>query len=339
VAAAGAGLRQQPVRAQAKPGFTLPRGLKDQPLEVPADNPITAGKLRLGEQLFFDKRLSKTKKMSCETCHVPEKGWTDGLALSPKFDGSMNTRHTPTLYEVAFAPDLYWDGRAKGLEAQILAAWRGQMGADPDEIAKELTAIPAYKAAFEKELGGPPSGDRVVKALAAFVRTIHAGDTPFDRLSGSARETSEAGKGFKVFSDVASCTNCHLPPVFSDTLFHNVGIGYDKEKPDLGRGGILQAAAQKGGKPLTPEEQKLMGAFKTPTLRGVALSGPYFHDGRAATLEEAVDTMLKGGIKNDHLDTEKLQPKTLTAEQRKQLLAFLNSLTPVQKTHPRPKLP
>jgi len=113
------------VGAQGKPAFALPRGLQDQPMDVPADNPIVAGKINLGEQLFFDKRLSKTKQMSCETCHVPEKGWTDGLALSPKFDGSMNTRHSPTLYGVAFYPDLYWDGRAKGLEAQILADEHG----------------------------------------------------------------------------------------------------------------------------------------------------------------------------------------------------------------------
>lgn len=325
-------------QAQTKPAFQLPRGLQDQPMDVPADNPMTAGTIKLGEQLFFDKRLSKTKQMSCETCHVPEKGWTDRLALSPKFDGSMNTRHSPTLYGVAFYPDLYWDGRAKGLEAQVLAAWKGQMGADPDPIARDLEAIPGYKAAFEKEMGGPPSADRVVKAIATFVRTIHAGDTPWDRLTGKARDASEAGKGFKVFSEVASCTNCHLPPVGSDTLFHNVGIGYDKEKPDLARGAILQAAAQKAGRPLTAEEEKQMGAFKTPTLRGIALSGPYFHDGRAKTLDEAVDLMLKGGIKNDTLD-EKLQPKTITAEQRKQLFVFLNSLTPDNKPYKRPTLP
>lgn len=326
------------VGAQGKPAFPLPRGLQDQPMEVPPDNPITAGKIKLGEQLFFDKRLSKTGKMSCETCHVPEKGWTDGLALSPKFDGSMNTRHSPTLYEVAFYPDLYWDGRAKGLEAQILAAWRGQMGADPEQIAKDVEAIPGYKLVFEKELGGPPTGDRIVKALATFLRTIHAGDTPWDRLKPQARDASGAGKGFKVFSEVASCTNCHLPPVFSDTLFHNVGIGYDKEKPDPGRGAILQQAAQRANRALTPEEQKQMGAFKTPTLRGVVLSGPYLHDGRAKTLEETVDLMLAGGIKNDKLD-EKLQPKTITAAQRKQLLVFLKSLTPEAKPYRRPQLP
>lgn len=319
-------------RAADAPAFTPPRGLQDNPIDVPADNPMTAGKIALGKQLFFDKRLSKTKAMSCETCHVPEKGWTDGLKLSPKFDGSVNVRHSPTLYGVAYYPDLYWDGRAKGLEAQILAAWKGQMGADPEAIAKDLDQIPAYKAAFEKELGGAPTGERVVKALATFVRTIHAGGTAYDRNPGRYQA------GFKVLSEVANCTLCHLPPVFSDTLFHNVGVGAKAEKPDAGRGKIVADAAAKEGKELTPEEQKLAGAFKTPTLRGLGLSGPYFHDGSVATLEEAVDFMLGGGTANPNLD-EKLKPKTLTPRQRKDLLAFLRALTPEAKPYPRPQLP
>jgi cytochrome c peroxidase len=319
--------------------FKLPKGLEDQELApVPAENPITAGKTKLGEQLFFDKRLSKTKQMSCETCHVPEKGWTDNLALSPKFDGSLNTRHTPTLYGVAFYPELYWDGRAKGLEAQILAAWKGQMGADPDAIAQELAGIPGYKAAFERELGGPPTGERVVKALATFVRTIHAGDTPFDRLSAKDRETSAAGRGFEVFSKVAECTLCHLPPVYSDTLFHNVGVGMTAEKPDLGRGKLLADAAAKANAPAPAEAEKLQGAFKTPSLRGVVLTWPYFHDGHAKTLEESVDKMIRGGTPNPHLD-EKLKPAELTPKQRADLLAFLKALTPESKAYPRPALP
>jgi cytochrome c peroxidase len=322
----------------AEDAWKPPQGLQDMPIATPADNALTPGRIRLGEQLFFDKRLSKTKAMSCETCHVPEKGWTDGLALSPKFDGSVNTRHSPTLYGVAYYPDLYWDGRAKGLEAQILAAWKGQMGADPDVIAKELEAIAAYKSAFEAELGGPPTGARVVKALASFVRTIHAAPTPWDRMTPTDRDKSPAGAGFKVFSDKARCTLCHLPPLFSDTLFHNVGIGYDKEKPDLGRGKHLADAAQKAGQPAPPEAQTLEGAFKTPTLRGAALSGPYFHDGRASTLAEAVDTMLKGGHPNPHLD-EKLKPASLTPKERADLQAFLESLTPDRKPYPRPALP
>jgi cytochrome c peroxidase len=321
--------------APAEPAFTPPGGLRDMPIAVPPDNPMTKGKIALGEQLFFDKRLSKTKGMSCETCHVPEKGWTDGLALSPKFDGSMNTRHTPTLYGVAYYPDLYWDGRARGLEAQILAAWKGQMGADPDAIAQELSGIAAYQAAFERELGGPPTGDRIVKALASFVRTIHAGDTPYDSNPASVPDAAE---GFRVFSEVAECTLCHLPPFYSDTNFHNVGVGYEKEKPDAGRGKILADAAQKAGQSPPPEAQTLTGAFKTPSLRGVGLSGPYFHDGSAATLEDAVDRMVKGGRKNPNLD-EKLKPHTLSAAQRGQLLAFLRAITPEAKAYPRPTLP
>src|SRR5262245_53495730 len=335
--AAAFALATVPARTDSK-AYTPPRGLQDQEIATPADNPLTAGKIKLGEQLFFDKRLSKTKAMSCETCHVPEKGWTDQLALSPKFDGSMNVRHTPTLYEAAFYPDLYWDGRAKGLEAQILAAWKGQMGGDPDALAKELEGIPAYASAFAAELGGPPTGDRVVKALASFVRTIHAGDTPWDRMDAKTRDKSEAGRGFEVFSKVAQCSLCHLPPVFSDTLFHNVGIGTDKEKPDLGRGKILGDAAAKNNQPAPPEADTLTSAFKTPTLRGLVLTFPYFHDGRAAKLEEAVDTMLKGGLPNPHLD-EKLKAHTLTPKQRADLLAFLKSLTPDQKRYPRPALP
>lgn len=327
-----------PAAAAGEQPWKPPRGLEDAQIVVPTDNPITKGKIALGEQLFFDKRLSRTRAMSCETCHVPEKGWTDGLALSPKFDGSLNTRHSPTLYGAGIYPELYWDGRAQGLEAQILAAWKGQMGADPEAISKELEALPGYKAAFEAQMGGPPTGDRIVRAIGTFVRTIHAGDTAWDRMDPRTRDASEAGQGFKVFSEVAKCTLCHLPPVYSDTLFHNVGIGFDKENPDLGRGKHVADTAAKAGKPAPPEAETLKGAFKTPSLRGVALTAPYFHDGRAKTLEEAVDLMLKGGIPNPHLD-EKLKAWPVTAKQREQLLAFLKSITPEPKPYSRPSLP
>jgi cytochrome c peroxidase len=127
----------------------LPSGLADMDILPSPDNPLTPGKIALGGQLFFDKRLSKTKAMSCETCHVPEKGWTDGLTFSTAYDGRPNTRNTPTLFGVAFYPDLYWDGRAKGLETQLLSAWTSQLGADPDAVAVALTSIPGYRSAFE----------------------------------------------------------------------------------------------------------------------------------------------------------------------------------------------
>ena len=320
--------------------WTPPRGLEGVDLLVPAENPMTEGKIHLGEKLFFDKRLSKTKAMSCETCHVPEKGWTDNKKVSEKFDGSLNTRNTPTLYGVGFYPNLYWDGRAKGLEAQILAAWKGQMGADPEAIATELEAVPAYAAAFRSELGGPATGERIVMALASFVRTIQAGDTAWDRLPQQDKLSGRGDipKGFKVFSEKAACTLCHLPPLFSDMDFHNIGIGFDTEKPDGGRGKALTDAATKANQPVPPEAAGLTGAFKTPSLRGVFLTAPYFHDGRAATVEEAATLLISGGIPNPNHDPL-LQPQKLTPKERKQLLAFLKAMTPEVKPYPRPQIP
>jgi cytochrome c peroxidase len=314
---------------------TLPTPVALPPMEIPADNPMTPEKAGLGKQLFFDKRLSKTGNMSCETCHLPEKGWADGNALSARFDGSMNTRHTPTLYNVGYYKQWYWDGRAATLEAQVTAAWRGQMGGDPDAVAKALNDIPAYKQQFEQYTGGPATPDSIAKSLATFVRTIVSDDAPWDRYEKGNKEAASADAiaGFDVFSKTASCTNCHLPPLYTDTLFHNIGVGYDKPMPDPGRGKIL---ADKD--PKDPEAKTLMGAFKTPTVRSVTENAPYFHDGRAASLEDAVDFILKGGVKNPSLDG-KLQAKKLSAQQRDQLMAFIKALTPEQKPFEKPKLP
>lgn len=326
--------------AAAQPAFEPPLGLQDMDIPVPDDNPMTAGKIALGEQLFFDTRLSRNGDMSCETCHVPEKGWADGRRFSPKWDGSMNTRHSPTLYGVAYNPELYWDGRAtEGLAAQITAAWKGHMGGQPEVIAEKLNAIPGYASQFQAEFGGPATGERIAMALATFVRTIHAGDTPWDRMSPREKMSPDnpVGQGFKVFSQVAKCTLCHLPPLYTDTLYHNIGIGMDTDDPDLGRGGHLVKQAEAAGTPPPAEAAITQGAFKTPTLRGVALSAPYFHDGSAATLEEAVDYMLEGGTDNPHKDP-KLRKWEYTKEQRDQLLAFLRALTP-DAAYERPELP
>jgi cytochrome c peroxidase len=323
--------------ASAAPEFTPPKGLQDMSIPVPEDNPITAAKVKLGEKLFFDKRLSRAKDMSCETCHVPEKGWTDGQAFSKRFDGSLNTRHTPTLYGVGLLPELYWDGRVEGLEALVLDVMRAQMGAEPETVAKELDGVPAYKQAFEAELGGPPTAARLSKALATFLRTIYAGDTPFDNLP-EGDETSEATRGFQVFSEVSHCTLCHLPPLYSDTLFHNIGIEVGRAKPDPGRGKVLADKAAAKGEPAPPEAKTFAGAFKTPSLRGLTLTAPYFHDGRAKTLEEAADFMLKGGVENPHRD-EKLKAWPATPDERQLLLAFLRSLSPEGQPYPRPEIP
>jgi cytochrome c peroxidase len=310
-------------------------------MAVPADNPITPEKVELGKKLFFDTRLSKTGKMSCETCHLPDKGWADGQVLSTKFDGSLNTRHTPTLINVGYYKQWYWDGRAATLEGQVGAAWRGQMGGDPDAVAMTLNGIEAYKNDFQKVFNGPATGDNIAKAIAAFVRTIKSENSPWDKYQAGDKSalSEDAIKGFTVFSDSdkANCTLCHLPPLFTDTLFHNVGIGFDKPMPDMGRGKILADAATKNGT-TDPNADAMMGAFKTPTLRSVTENAPYFHDGRAKTLDDAVDLMLKGGIKNPHLD-EKLKPRTISKDERAQMSAFLKSLTPETKPFEKPQVP
>src|SRR5215831_17883534 len=209
-------------------------------MAIRADNPITPEKVELGKKLFFDTRLSKTGKMACETCHLPDKGWADGQTLSTRFDGTMNTRHTPTLYNVGYYKQWYWDGRAPTLEGQVTAAWRGQMGGDPDAVAMTLNGIDAYKADFQKAFNGPATGDNIAKAIATFARTIKSENSPWDKSQQGDKTaiSDDAAKGFVVFSDSdkANCTLCHLPPLFTDTLFHNVGIGFDKPMPDLGRG-------------------------------------------------------------------------------------------------------
>jgi cytochrome c peroxidase len=342
-AASCASNKEQPKSESAPPAPAAPKpdaGPLGE-MATPADNPVTPERAELGKKLFFDTRLSKTGKMSCETCHLPDKGWADGKALSEKFDGSLNTRHTPTLINAGFNKQWYWDGRAATLEGQVTAAWRGQMGGDPDAVAMTLNGIDAYKNDFQKVFNGPATGDNIAKALATFVRTIKSENSPWDKYQKGDKSavSDDVVKGFTVFSDSdkANCTLCHLPPLFTDTLFHNVGVGFDKPMPDLGRGKILGDAAQKAGT-TDPNAESMQGAFKTPTLRSITETAPYFHDGRAKNLDDAVDFMLMGGIKNPHLD-EKLKPRMISKDERSQLIAFLKSLTPEQTSFERPQVP
>ena len=306
-----------------------PKGLPETP--SPEDNPTTPEKVELGWMLFFDKRISDGGEFSCETCHVPEKGWADGEKLSRKANDQMNTRHSPTLVNVAYLADWYWDGREATLESQILAAWTGQVGATPDKVAEKLAAIPEYQARFERAFDGKaPDKENVVQALAAFVRTIRSGGSAWDDWeSGEEDAVSDAAKaGFKVFSEKAQCALCHIPPLYMDTLYHNVGVGYGGEKePDVGRFKVTN-------------DEKDTGAFKTPGLRGVVSHPPYFHDGSVANLEQALDFMLGGGTRkgNKHID-EKLKPVKLTAQERTQLLEFIKTLSPEPAEYERPALP
>lgn len=296
------------------------------PVPSPADNPTTPDKVALGAKLWVDPRLSGSGKMACTTCHVREKGWTDGQVLSRRDNGDMNTRHTPTMYNVGYSQSFYWDGRAPTLEAQVLAAWRVQISADPAKATERIAAVPAYVAEFQKVFGTPPTPDAVVKALAAYLRTKVSGLSPWDRheMGQPGAVSADARAGFELFMGKARCAVCHTPPVYSDFNFHNIGLEAGKPKPDPGR----QAVTKK------PEDAS---AFKTPTLRSVAISGPYFHDGSRATLEEAVRYMASGGGADPNKSPLLVDTKLNDTEIR-QLVAFLRSLTS-DEPYTAPRLP
>jgi len=308
----------------------LPKGPEGLPeIKAPAENALTAEKAALGKQLFFDKRLSKDGTMSCESCHVPEKGWTDGKQLSTKVGGAVNTRHSPTMLNVGYNQRGYWDGRAETLEKNVDAAWKGQMGADPAVIVAAVGKLPGYAVQFKTIFQRDVTPDDVVAALSSFIRTLRSGDAPWDRYEKGDKKAvgEDAVRGADLFRGKAQCAVCHTPPLYTDLGFHNVGIGFDKPEPDLGRGKITK-------------DDKENGAFKTPSLRSVSAHPPYFHDGRAATLEEAVDYMLSGGIrdKNPNIDP-RLQKVKLTPAERTDLIAFLKSLEAPAPPYERPTLP
>lgn len=311
----------------AAPLPPTPEGLPE--LKTPENNPLTPEKVELGKELFFDKRLSKDGSASCETCHVPEKGWTDGEALSTKVGGGKNTRHSPTLYNVGYNEHWYWDGRSETLEKQIEAAWKSQLGADPASVAAIVGKIPGYKVQFKTIFKADATAENVVQALASFVRTIRSGGSPWDkREKGDKAAVDKAAEaGFEVFRNKAGCAACHAPPEYTDHGFHDTGVGFDKPEPDVGRGKIAK-------------DDKLNGAFKTPTLRSVGTHPPFFHDGSKASLEDAVDFMLSGGIKekNPNLDP-KLKAVKLSKKEREDLMAFLKALEAPKQDVARPKLP
>jgi len=285
-------------------------------MPVPADNPMSPEKAELGRQLWFDARLSGDGKLACYSCHVNEHGLTDGKALGRGAFDKPLTRSSPTLWNIGYHSEFYWDGRAASLEKQALAAWKGvNMGAaKPEEAVAKLNAIAGYKAQFQKVFGGEATVDNVPKALAAYMRTIVSRDTPYDRWQrGDETAVSAAAKrGFDAFKK-AKCDNCHSGFLLTDQQYHNVGIGMQKESPDVGRFTVTKKDMDRG-------------AFKTPTLRDIGDSAPYFHDGSVATLEEAVKLMVDGGIENPSLDRTNLKKADLTADEVKDLVEFLRSL-------------
>jgi cytochrome c peroxidase len=285
------------------------------PMIHPDDNPATPEKIALGKQLFVDPRLSGSGQMACQGCHYRHLGWTDGRALSPKDNGELNTRHTPSLYNTGYQTAWYWDGRATTLEGQILAAWKAQINGDPEQAAATIQAVPGYAVQFETVFGSAATPETIVKALAAYLRTKNSDNSPWDRheMGEPGVVTPDAIAGQALFVGKAGCVACHAPPYYGNSTFYNIGLEHGKDNPDPGRFNVTKDEADRG-------------AFKTPSLRSVALSPPYFHDGSAPTLELAIRYMASGGDPDPN-KSDLLVDRGLTDTEIFQIGAFLRSLS------------
>lgn len=290
-----------------------------RPVQIPhpADNAPTAARVELGRALFFDPRLSGSNRMSCATCHDPAMGWGDAQPLAVGHDGRALARGTPTILNSAYSAVLMWDGRFASLEQQAIGPIIDptEMGEQMPRLVAELSAIPDYRERFAAAYPGEPIGEATIaKALAAFQRTVVSGESDFDRWRRGDRAAlgDSARRGFDVFRIQGGCANCHMGFNFTDDDFHNIGVR-DVGAPDPGRYAVTR----------NPKDR---GAFKTPTLRDVALTAPYMRNGLYATLEEVVDHYVRGGDVTDNL-SEQMEPRALTEQQKADLVAFMKSLT------------
>lgn len=274
---------------------------------IPADNPQTPEKIALGHQLFFDTRLSSDGSVACYSCHKNENGNGGATPLAVGAGGKQLTRHSPVIWNVGFLGAFYWDGRAPTLEAQALGAWGGgNLGVGKENLEKkaaELAKIPGYAAAFAKAFPGEAvTSATFAKALAAYERTLVCADTAYDRYAAGDKSalTSAQKDGLGLFMGKAMCTTCHAPPHFSSGYmgagaYFNVGVGTRDAS-----GAALPKGKIDPGRMASSKQESDFAAFKPPTLRNVAKSAPYFHDGSIATLREAVKFMAEGGYENPH---------------------------------------
>lgn len=296
-------------------------------VNFPAGNPPTAEAIALGRRLFYDPQLSSDNTISCATCHNPAVYFSDGLPVAKGINGQTGTRNSPSLLNAAYNSLQFLDGRSASLEAQA-----GEPIANPKEMnlpheacVTKLQTNQSYQQEFNQVFGsGSITMEKIEKAIASFERTFLSGNSPFDKyqFGGDKQALSEpAIRGLEIFSNKnkGNCATCHTigekSALFTDGQFHNLGAGMDSsgELKDLGRFNQTKIETDRG-------------AFRTPSLRNVAKTAPYLHDGSLKTLKEVIDFYLGGGSSNPQLDKE-IKPLILSAQERQDLVAFLESLT------------
>lgn len=334
----------------------LPQGLSlaQANMYIPPDNPLTRAKIELGRQLYFDPRLSRDGTISCASCHHPDSGYGKATQFGVGINGQMGGRNSPVSYNRILSKAQFWDGRAASLEEQAKGPIANpiEMGYTHDECVAALKKVPGYVTQFEKVFGKDGlTIDNAAKAIASFERTLVTGPSPADyyeplRLFEAAYKGNKADlEALKAddpeeyqrwqeltktaaahpmsvsarrgrdlfFSEKTGCTGCHAGANFTDEQYHNIGVGMDKPMPDLGRFDQTK-------------QEKDRGAFKTPTVRNAALTGPYMHDGSQKTLEEVVEWYAKGGHPNQWL-SDKMKKRELSPQDKKDLVDYMKSLT------------
>ena len=323
---------------------------------IPSNNPLTSEKIQLGRKLFYDRRLSLNNTFSCAMCHIPEQGFTSNeMATSVGVEGRTVKRNAPTIYNIAYAQLLFHDGRENTLEQQVwgpLLAHNEMANPSVGSVIDKINLSTDYDGLFDKVFNRGPSMETIGMAIASYERTLNSANSPFDRwYYGKEKDAvaDEAKKGFQLFQGKAGCSSCHhldeKQALFSDNRLHNTGVGYQtsmlkdapmqrvqiapgvfvevdtsvvnlvsEQKPnDLGRYEVTQV----------PEDR---WAYKTPSLRNIALTAPYMHNGTFLTLKQVVEFYNQGGVANKNLDPL-IKPLSLTTTEISDLVAFLNALT------------
>ena len=295
----------------------VPAGWPQPPLQE--DNPLTIASVKLGKALFFDERLSLDRGISCASCHHPDRAFSDTVALSIGVHGGLGARNGPTLANVAYHPLLMRDGGAPTLEQQVFIPLmdEAEMDTDPQQVVEALRDDPEVAAMSLQAYGKPFDLYVLTRALANYQRTLLSGTSRYDRfLQGDATALDDAEvRGMQLFNGSAQCSVCHSGFDLSDHNFHNVGIALD-HADDPGRQRIT----------LNPADR---GKFKTPTLRNIALTAPYMHDGSMITLEQTIEHFNSGGLADPNKDPL-MVPLALSPSQKQDLAAFLRSLTDVR---------
>ena len=316
--------------------LNLPMGLLEKEFYIPADNPMTKEKVELGRTLYFDKRLSNDNTISCASCHHPNNGFTDNLPVSLGIHGQEGGRSAPTVINRAFSRHQFWDGRAESLEEQAKGPPFNpiEMGmVSAYALEKKIATIKEYREWFAKVFGSRVNLDDMVKAIAAFERTVVSGGSRYDQYFAANRSAFQQSisddeseylpvssdllsdqeiEGMILFEGKAKCALCHFGFNFTDEDFHNLGVGWDTGMVDLGRY-------------MVTGETEHISAFKTPTLRDISKTAPYMHNGSQKTLREVIEFYNMGGVENPYR-SELIEPLGLTDQEIEDIIAFLTAL-------------